>query len=72
MRLDFARRALALTRRGCAELAALAQKIGRAVATLHDGGVVHGDLTTSNMLAREGDGALVCEPSRFSACTSSP
>lgn len=26
--------------------------MGRAVATLHDGGLVHGDLTTSNLLLR--------------------
>ena len=42
-----------------AGLAALAIKIGKAVALLHDGGVVHGDLTTSNMILRESDGALV-------------
>ena len=41
------------------DLAALAHKIGRAVATLHDGGLVHGDLTTSNMIIREGDQQLV-------------
>lgn len=41
-----------------AELAALARKVGRAVAKLHDGGVVHGDLTTSNMIVRD-DGELV-------------
>ena len=29
------------------------------MATLHDGGLVHGDLTTSNMLVRDSDGALV-------------
>ena len=34
-------------------------EVGRAVARLHDGGLVHGDLTTSNMLVRESDGALV-------------
>mmetsp|Transcript_9820 Transcript_9820/g.18470 ORF Transcript_9820/g.18470 Transcript_9820/m.18470 type:complete len:240 (+) Transcript_9820:292-1011(+) len=28
------------------------RQIGRAVATLHDGGLVHGDLTTSNMILR--------------------
>ena len=37
----------------------VAAKIGRAVAALHDGGIVHGDLTTSNMITRDGDGALV-------------
>ena len=33
--------------------------IGRAVAVLHDGGLVHGDLTTSNMLVRDADKAVV-------------
>lgn len=42
-----------------AELSALAADIGRAVARLHDGSVVHGDLTTSNMVLRQADGALV-------------
>lgn len=36
----------------------LFQRIGTAVATLHDGDLNHGDLTTSNMLVRP-DGALV-------------
>ena len=40
----------------------VATKIGRAVAALHDGGIVHGDLTTSNMITRDGDGALVRVP----------
>ena len=43
----------------CAALLQVATKIGRAVAQLHDGGVVHGDLTTSNMILREPDGMLV-------------
>jgi tRNA A-37 threonylcarbamoyl transferase component Bud32 len=34
-------------------------EVGRAVARMHDGGLVHGDLTTSNMLVRASDGALV-------------
>lgn len=42
-----------------AALRALAVKIGRAVAKLHDGGMIHGDLTTSNMIVREADEALV-------------
>lgn len=33
--------------------------LGRSVARLHDGGLVHGDLTTSNVMVRQGDGALV-------------
>lgn len=28
----------------------LAGHIGRAIAKLHDGGLIHGDLTTSNMI----------------------
>jgi len=42
-----------------AGVAALMRQIGEAVATLHDGGLIHGDLTTSNMLVRHADGALV-------------
>lgn len=34
-------------------------KIGHAVATLHDAGLIHGDLTTSNMLVRRSDSAVV-------------
>lgn len=34
-------------------------QIGRSVAHLHDGGLVHGDLTTSNMLMRHADDKLV-------------
>jgi TP53 regulating kinase-like protein len=36
------------------------REVGRLVALLHDGGMVHGDLTTSNMMLRDSDGALVC------------
>ncbi len=43
----------------CAARVELLRAIGRAVAALHDGGVVHGDLTTSNLLVREADRALV-------------
>lgn len=43
----------------CLGMAALMKQIGEAVAVLHDGKLVHGDLTTSNMLIREADGALV-------------
>lgn len=38
---------------------ALLREIGRAVAALHDGGIIHGDLTTSNLLMRSSDSALV-------------
>ena len=41
-----------------AERHALLREIGRVVALLHDGGMVHGDLTTSNMLLK-GDSSLV-------------
>ena len=33
--------------------------VGAAVAALHDGGLVHGDLTTSNLILRDGDDSLV-------------
>lgn len=33
-------------------LEAVLEEVGRAVARLHDGGLVHGDLTTSNILVR--------------------
>jgi len=32
----------------------VATQIGTAIAKLHDGGLAHGDLTTSNMLVRSG------------------
>jgi serine/threonine protein kinase len=34
-------------------------QIGEALAVLHDGGLVHGDLTTSNLMVRSRDTALV-------------
>ncbi|CAN8277209.1 unnamed protein product [Cochlearia groenlandica] len=34
-------------------------RIGEAIAKLHDGGLAHGDLTTSNMLVRSGTSQLV-------------
>jgi TP53 regulating kinase and related kinases len=37
----------------------LMKQIGAAVARLHDGGLVHGDLTTSNMMIRDSDEQLV-------------
>ena len=33
--------------------------IGEAIAMMHDGGLVHGDLTTSNLMVRSDDNALV-------------
>ncbi|KAJ1687348.1 hypothetical protein LUZ63_018738 [Rhynchospora breviuscula] len=37
----------------------IAAQIGIAIAKLHDGGLVHGDLTTSNMIVKEGTNQLV-------------
>ncbi|KAG5394461.1 hypothetical protein IGI04_024424, partial [Brassica rapa subsp. trilocularis] len=37
----------------------IAAQIGEAIAKLHDGGLAHGDLTTSNMLVRSGTNQLV-------------
>jgi len=34
-------------------------EVGHRLALLHDGGLIHGDLTTSNMLIRDADGAVV-------------
>lgn len=45
---------------GCAAgLHTLLREIGRLVALLHDGGLIHGDLTTSNMLIRSPHNSLV-------------
>ncbi|KAK1373055.1 Non-specific serine/threonine protein kinase [Heracleum sosnowskyi] len=41
------------------EMADIAMQIGDAIAKLHDGGVAHGDLTTSNMLIRSATNQLV-------------
>ena len=37
----------------------IATQVGNAIGKLHDGGLVHGDLTTSNMLIRNGTNQLV-------------
>lgn len=42
-----------------AELDELLAAVGRTIAKLHDGGLVHGDLTTSNMMLRTADKQLV-------------
>lgn len=39
----------------------LATQIGEAIGKLHDGGLIHGDLTTSNMLIQSGTNRLVSE-----------
>ena len=41
------------------EIDELLQKTGHLLAILHDAGLVHGDLTTSNMLVRKSDAAVV-------------
>jgi TP53 regulating kinase-like protein len=40
----------------------IALQIGDAIGKLHDGGLIHGDLTTSNMLLRSGTNQLVSSP----------
>lgn len=37
----------------------IAAQIGDAIGKLHDGGLIHGDLTTSNMLIHSGSNQLV-------------
>jgi len=37
----------------------IALQVGDAIGKLHDGGLIHGDLTTSNMLLRSGTNQLV-------------
>ena len=47
------------------------RSIGRLVALLHDGGLIHGDLTTSNMLLRDPHNELVrTEATSGHSCTS--
>ena len=44
-----------------AELDTLLAAVGCTIAKLHDGGLVHGDLTTSNMMVRAADSQLVSQ-----------
>lgn len=44
----------------------LATQIGEAIGKLHDGGLIHGDLTTSNMLIQSETNRLVSEISVYS------
>ena len=37
----------------------IAQKMGEAIAKMHDANIMHGDLTTSNMMIRSGSESLV-------------
>jgi TP53 regulating kinase-like protein len=50
----------------------IATQIGNAVGKLHDGGLAHGDLTTSNMIIKNSNNQLVCRmsfvPTSFSSC----
>ena len=41
------------------KIAELMKQVGNIVARLHDGGLVHGDLTTSNILVRNSDQQIV-------------
>ena len=41
------------------DMRSVGAQVGRAVAALHDGGLIHGDLTTSNILVRESDKRVV-------------
>ena len=54
-----------------AEVTEMLSKIGQVVATLHDGGLVHGDLTTSNLLIRQTDKAVVSQPDPKPSCCNS-
>ncbi|XP_061076845.1 EKC/KEOPS complex subunit TP53RK [Conger conger] len=42
-------------------LEVLAQKIGEILAKMHDEDLIHGDLTTSNMLLKQGSGSAVAD-----------
>ena len=46
-----------------ADRQSLGQKIGQLLAAMHDGALIHGDLTTSNMLVRADSQELVIHPS---------
>lgn len=41
------------------DMEAVGMQVGTAVAALHDGGLIHGDLTTSNILVRDADSRVV-------------
>lgn len=41
------------------QLDEIASQIGDAIGKIHDGGLIHGDLTTSNMLMENGTNQLV-------------
>jgi len=50
----------------------IATQIGHAIGKLHDGGLVHGDLTTSNMIIKSSNNQLVCRmsfvPTSYGSC----
>lgn len=50
-----------LIRAGMSEedMMSVGTQVGKAVAALHDGGLIHGDLTTSNILVRDVDSRVV-------------
>ena len=41
-----------------AQAQAVAYEIGRVIAKMHDADIIHGDLTTSNMMFRSADNAI--------------
>lgn len=49
----------------CADIKGLMFKVGAVVASMHDGGLIHGDLTTSNLMVRTSDKAVVSEMQLF-------
>jgi serine/threonine protein kinase len=49
----------------------IATQIGNALGKLHDGGLVHGDLTTSNMIMKSSNNQLVCRIFPVPSCFSS-
>jgi Kae1-associated kinase Bud32 len=48
-----------LDRMPAAKRLIIAEKIGAQVARMHSAGIVHGDLTTSNMMLRDGDVCII-------------
>ncbi|KAL5702228.1 non-specific serine/threonine protein kinase [Ranunculus cassubicifolius] len=50
----------------------IAKQIGDSIAKLHDGGLIHGDLTTSNMLIRSGSNQLILIDFGLSSTSSLP
>ncbi len=43
------------------KLESIAQKVGSAIATMHDAEIVHGDLTTSNIMIRNNEEVVLID-----------